>query len=216
VSMSTSVRATQAARKAIARRVAKGNRVDESATLLAELTDTLSGDSLAAALVYQGFATARTADAVVAALLPDAAPVPAPADLSATWGAPYGAGPAYVTPGGPVWMRRKGQRVRFVDESGAQVGPEQANVAPAVAYALSAGWAPADGQVSESDPDPTCPQTHPARADVRCERDPGHSGACVADGPQAERYVWASVVAYTPSAGWTPAESTVQVSAPLA
>jgi hypothetical protein len=37
-------------------------------------------------------------------------------------------------------MYRKGQRVRFYDERGRQVGPEQSNVAPAVAYAQSQGW----------------------------------------------------------------------------
>jgi hypothetical protein len=69
MAMSTSVRATQAARKAIARRVSKGHDVQRSTELLTELTDTLSGDNLTAALVYQGFATARAADAVAAALL---------------------------------------------------------------------------------------------------------------------------------------------------
>lgn len=52
--------------------------------------------------------------------------------------------PSYWVPtvgeGGPVWMWRKGQRVRFHDHKGIQVGPEQANVAPAVAYAMSRGW----------------------------------------------------------------------------
>jgi hypothetical protein len=39
-----------------------------------------------------------------------------------------------------VWMWRKGQRVRWYDAEGNQVGPEQSNVAPAMAYALSRGW----------------------------------------------------------------------------
>lgn len=58
------------------------------------------------------------------------------------WGQPYGSptAPAYWTDEGPIWMFRKGQRVRFYDEDGGQVGPEQANVAPAVAYAHSRGW----------------------------------------------------------------------------
>ena len=57
------------------------------------------------------------------------------------WGKPYGGdGPSYNTPDGPVWMRRKGQRVRFFDAGGDQVGPEQSNVAPAAAYAMSQGW----------------------------------------------------------------------------
>lgn len=58
-----------------------------------------------------------------------------------TWGSPYGGdGPAYDTPDGPVTMRRKGQKVRFYDADGNQVGPEQANVAPAAAYAADQGW----------------------------------------------------------------------------
>lgn len=61
------------------------------------------------------------------------------------WGKPYGSdgGPSYVTGDGtPVFMFRKGQAVRFYDGSGQQVGPDQTNVAPAVAYAHSQGWAP--------------------------------------------------------------------------
>lgn len=57
----------------------------------------------------------------------------------------YGCGPtpAYVTSEAtarPVWMTRKGQKVRFVDATGEQVGPEQANVAPACCFAASEGW----------------------------------------------------------------------------
>ena len=37
-------------------------------------------------------------------------------------------------------MHRKGQRVRFYDASGKQVGPEQTNVSPAVLYANVHGW----------------------------------------------------------------------------
>lgn len=52
-----------------------------------------------------------------------------------------GSAPAYVTTDGvEVWMWRKGQKVRFYTADGTQVGPEQPNVAPAVAYALSNGW----------------------------------------------------------------------------
>lgn len=36
--------------------------------------------------------------------------------------------------------RGAGNRCRFYDSSGEQVGPEQANVAPAVAAAHAAGW----------------------------------------------------------------------------
>jgi hypothetical protein len=64
-----------------------------------------------------------------------------PAPPKPSWGARYGGPtPDYQTPQGPVWMFRRGQRVRFYAADGAQVGPEQANVAPAVAYALYAGW----------------------------------------------------------------------------
>lgn len=56
------------------------------------------------------------------------------------WGEPYGTNPAYVTPDGPVWLRRKGQRTRFYDATGERVGPEQTNVAPAVCYAFAQGW----------------------------------------------------------------------------
>jgi hypothetical protein len=48
--------------------------------------------------------------------------------------------PSHMTPDGPLWMRRKGQRVRFFDETGEQVGPEQRNVAPALCYAAWQGW----------------------------------------------------------------------------
>lgn len=57
------------------------------------------------------------------------------------WGTPYPqSGPSYMSPEGPIWMRRKGQRVRLFSASGEQVGPEQRNVAPAVAFAISRGW----------------------------------------------------------------------------
>jgi len=57
------------------------------------------------------------------------------------FGSPYGQDPSYVLPDGrKVTMWRKGQKVRFYDTSGNQVGPEQANVAPAAAYAYSQGW----------------------------------------------------------------------------
>lgn len=39
-----------------------------------------------------------------------------------------------------VWMFRKGQRCRFFNQKGDQVGPEQRNVVPAVAFAHSQGW----------------------------------------------------------------------------
>jgi hypothetical protein len=67
--------------------------------------------------------------------------VPRLPETEVDWGSYYGRSPAYLTPSGPVWMRRgKRNRVRFYDIDGAQVGPEQSNVAPAVAYALTEGW----------------------------------------------------------------------------
>jgi hypothetical protein len=59
------------------------------------------------------------------------------------WGQIYGGGtPSYLTNDGtPVWMFRRGQRVRFYDGVGNQVGPEQGNVAPAIAYAHDQRWA---------------------------------------------------------------------------
>jgi hypothetical protein len=39
-----------------------------------------------------------------------------------------------------VWMFRRGQRVRFFTAGGREIGEEQSNVAPAVAYASSKGW----------------------------------------------------------------------------
>lgn len=62
---------------------------------------------------------------------------------SVDFGSIYGSAeiPAYITPHGAVWIFRKRQTCRFYNEQGEQVGPEQSNVAPAVAYALSQpGW----------------------------------------------------------------------------
>lgn len=68
------------------------------------------------------------------------------------WGEMYGPGPHYVVPPilpdgdpqylcrRPVWMYRKGQRVRFFDVEGVQVGPEHRNVYPAVVYAAAECW----------------------------------------------------------------------------
>lgn len=50
------------------------------------------------------------------------------------YGRPYRAGARIL------WMFRHRQRVRFFTAGGKQVGPEQHNVAPAVAYALAKGW----------------------------------------------------------------------------
>lgn len=71
------------------------------------------------------------------------------ADLH-TWGHPYGhdgskrPGTGYRTPTSiEVWLYRKGQKCRWFDRGGHQWGPEQANVAPALAYAFSQHWRPA-------------------------------------------------------------------------
>lgn len=55
------------------------------------------------------------------------------------FGKPY-AGVSYDVGGRRVSMWRKDQSVRFYDDDGEQIGPEQSNVAPAVAYAYSQGW----------------------------------------------------------------------------
>lgn len=49
----------------VLRRVRKGNRRDESETLLNELLQHHDGDNLVHALVYEGFATERQAAAFV-------------------------------------------------------------------------------------------------------------------------------------------------------
>ncbi len=57
------------------------------------------------------------------------------------FGKPYAAGVRYLTEDErPVSMWRRGQKVRFYDDDGNQVGPEQSNVAPALAYTYSKGW----------------------------------------------------------------------------
>ncbi|MHB8318119.1 MAG: toxin-antitoxin system YwqK family antitoxin [Acidimicrobiales bacterium] len=55
------------------------------------------------------------------------------------FGSLYG-GPMITPDGKSVSMWRKGQKVRWYDTEGDQIGPEQKNVAPAVAYALAHGW----------------------------------------------------------------------------
>jgi hypothetical protein len=55
----------------------------------------------------------------------------------------YGTGedPSYVTDQGvEIWMYRKGRKVRFYDCVANQVGPEHANVIPAMMWALANGW----------------------------------------------------------------------------
>jgi hypothetical protein len=52
------------------------------------------------------------------------------------YGSPWRAGSRVV------WMFRKGQRVRFFTAAGVEVGEEQRNVAPAVAYMNAQGWTP--------------------------------------------------------------------------
>jgi hypothetical protein len=58
------------------------------------------------------------------------------------FGEMYGPGPHYVTQPDhtPVWMYRKGQRVRFFDKQGIQVGPEHRNVVPAIIWAAANSW----------------------------------------------------------------------------
>jgi hypothetical protein len=60
------------------------------------------------------------------------------------FGESYGSA-RYITPEGQtVFMYRKGQRVRFFDADGNQVGPEHHNVAPATAWAAAADWTDPD------------------------------------------------------------------------
>jgi hypothetical protein len=61
--------------------------------------------------------------------------------LSRGWGKPYGITPfVHEDTGHTVWMFRKGQKVRFFDARGHQFGPEQSNVAPAMAAMFQAGY----------------------------------------------------------------------------
>lgn len=59
-----------------------------------------------------------------------------------TWGEPYAKGTGYITDDGRYVEIHRGKhnRTRFYDTDGNQVGPEQLNVAPAVAYAISMNW----------------------------------------------------------------------------
>lgn len=59
---------------------------------------------------------------------------PAPVDLSPDR-------PDYVTTDGiPVWIERKGQKTRFLDAAGEQVGPVHRNLVPAIVWARGQGW----------------------------------------------------------------------------
>jgi hypothetical protein len=69
----------------------------------------------------------------------------APMTTEPKFGTMYGPGPHYrTTDGTEVWMWRKGQRVRYFDTHGVQVGPEHRNVAPAVVYAAANCWVDPD------------------------------------------------------------------------
>jgi hypothetical protein len=64
-----------------------------------------------------------------------------------TFGAVYGLyGDGAETPtytnevGGQLWMYRRGQRIRFFDRSGSQVGPEHPSAVPATIWAFAHGW----------------------------------------------------------------------------
>jgi N12 class adenine-specific DNA methylase/uncharacterized protein (DUF3820 family) len=79
------------------------------------------------------------------------------------WGKPY-ADLKYILPdGSEVHMRRNGQRVRYYDTKGEQVGPEQGNVAPAIAFAETKGWREKEAEeakpASTAEPAET-PKTH--------------------------------------------------------
>lgn len=68
----------------------------------------------------------------------NARPPLATAPKTARWGWCYG-GPVVTRDGRKLDLRRNGQRCRFYDGD-VQVGPEQRNVAPALAYAMAHGW----------------------------------------------------------------------------
>ena len=78
--------------------------------------------------------------------VPNAKQVPTDANAPVsipTFGRIYGdpSQPSFITETGTaVWMWRKGQRVRFFTSQGVQVGPEHANVFPAMCSAFAAGW----------------------------------------------------------------------------
>jgi hypothetical protein len=49
--------------------------------------------------------------------------------------------PDYVTTDGvEVWIERQGQKTRFLDARGSQVGPVHRNLAPAIIWARAHGW----------------------------------------------------------------------------
>ena len=84
------------------------------------------------------------------------------------WGKSYG-GTSYLTDQSVrVWLHRKGQRVRFYDADGKQVGPEQSNVAPALAYASRNKWI----DVSDVEPEDIDGQRNPSPPahEVRVEK----------------------------------------------
>lgn len=56
------------------------------------------------------------------------------------FGRPYGEEPMVNNRGRQIFMHRRGQKVRFYDRNGRQVGPEHRNVAPAMAWAHASGY----------------------------------------------------------------------------
>jgi hypothetical protein len=66
--------------------------------------------------------------------------VTSPPPTCVDWGELYGRDPYQTDDGRLVWMFRRHLAVRFYDERGNQVGPEQRNVAPAVCYAIAHRW----------------------------------------------------------------------------
>ena len=55
------------------------------------------------------------------------------------WGKPYGIPMWRRSDGLKLYLRRHRIRCRFYDEHGVQYGPEQSNVAPAIAWAMHHG-----------------------------------------------------------------------------
>lgn len=52
----------------------------------------------------------------------------------------YGRIPYHRGSEAPIFLWRSGQRCQWRTEAGADIGPEQSNVAPAVAWALANGY----------------------------------------------------------------------------
>jgi len=71
--------------------------------------------------------------------------------MTVTWGRPYGACCKVRRGRVPIYLYRKGQRCRWYSAKGRQIGPEQANAAPALAWAYVNHYRDATGELATSD-----------------------------------------------------------------